>query len=249
MLRQLLRIFPHLLAFYLITAVLAVAGMVPWYYVLARNKQALLPVGAALGAALLLIYARLLGRLAWLIHRLNPPRPKPAWTRKKVSEAKAVAAPAERRKRKKRKKPKPPRPTDGYGLAEDDEPPAAPEPAPKRERRPWEDEPAQPYGLADEEPPSRPPAETPLDGYNAIGVEPPSPDDPKAPPEEFHLSPLEKMLRERASPDPPPAWPLFSGVYLFPWYGTSLGYWLALALGFLLVGFGVRLVLDLSASL
>ena len=48
----------------------------PWYFALTRPLVILLPVAATVGATALLIYARLLGRLAWILSGLTGTRPR-----------------------------------------------------------------------------------------------------------------------------------------------------------------------------
>ncbi len=52
---------------------------------------------------------------------------------------------------------------------------------------------------------------------------------------------VEKLMRDaekprvvEAEPPPPPEWPMFSGVFNFPWYMDSVGYWAVISLGFVL---------------
>src|SRR5262249_31045909 len=55
----------------------------------------------------------------------------------------------------------------------------------------------------------------------------------------------EIRMRERAPLNPDPTFPLFSGVYTFPWYERSLRAWFMLSLGATAVGAGLKGVLAL----
>src|SRR5579884_531126 len=77
-LRQLARIWLSLIGFYLSTALLMLATAVQWYFALFTEQRYLVVVAAAASAALVLIYARLLGRIGWLINRLKRKKRKPA---------------------------------------------------------------------------------------------------------------------------------------------------------------------------
>lgn len=126
----------------------------------------LLPVMAPAVAAGWLIYARLLGRLAWVLNPREPPPPKPAPPRRR------------------------PRYVEG---------------SPGDEQREEADA-----------------------GPDASRVEPVT--------GRFPLNFAQRQARRLQPVPPPPAKPLVSGVYSFPWYGTSLRAWLALTLGALILG-------------
>jgi hypothetical protein len=51
-------------------------------------------------------------------------------------------------------------------------------------------------------------------------------------------------LLDRTPTDPPPALPLFSGVYNFPWYNTSLNAWGRLLVIGAFFGFIFRFLLE-----
>jgi hypothetical protein len=83
----------------------------------------------------------------------------------------------------------------------------------------------------------RMPAPIPLDGYSPIGLEPwrPQADEADANGQvpSHPSSPInyfEERLARRQAPPPRPAHPLWSGVYQFPWYDTSVKRWINLAL-------------------
>ena len=50
----------------------------------------------------------------------------------------------------------------------------------------------------------------------------------------------DKRFTRRSQPEYVPARPLFSGVFTFPWYETSLRAWLWLSIGGFAVGVGLR---------
>jgi hypothetical protein len=56
-------------------------------------------------------------------------------------------------------------------------------------------------------------------------------------------SKIAEELLQRPTPPPDPALPLFSGVYTFPWYLSSLKAWTWLTLGGLAIGVGVQTTL------
>ena len=73
------RVFRHpgiLLLFYLLTAPILVLGVALVYYGITRPNMVWLPIGAIGGSALLFIYARLAGRVAWLACQGLPTRQK-----------------------------------------------------------------------------------------------------------------------------------------------------------------------------
>jgi hypothetical protein len=96
---------------------------------------------------------------------------------------------------------------EAYGVAsEEPAQPAKPRAQRKRKQEPREEG----YALSGEEPPPRP-KETPLDGYRPIG-------------------------EGRRDEPAPVAHPFLEGVYTFPWSGDSLGPWVALTGGGLMIG-------------
>jgi hypothetical protein len=256
---QFLRITPSAVGFYLLTALVLGAAAVPWYYTLIGGHTALLPVAAIVSATAILIYARLLGRLAWLIQRL--PSPRSGATASKAPKRPVVRT--EGRKapksggKKKRKR----------GLDVQD-PWAIPEEERSRhqaKRFPWAEEPTPPpkarspyrppnpeeiegYGIAAEKPfppdtppekPARHPMYTPPEEYEPIDVQSSAPVTPPREDEDSGLfaEQVRQRLAERTRAElPPPTHPFFSGVYTFPWYANSLPNWIALSLGALLIG-------------
>jgi hypothetical protein len=162
-LSRFLRVAPAALGFYLLTAIVLSAAIVPWYYALFGQRGGLLPVAAAVSGAAILIYARLLGRMGWLISRLpsteralaKPKQERPA-KRKAIKTA------------KKKRKPK----------VDVQDPWAVPEEekARARDRRfPWAQEPE-----SESKPASgwRPPTPDEIEGYGIASQPPPEPEPP-----------------------------------------------------------------------
>jgi hypothetical protein len=209
----LLRQLPRTVAFYAISLALAVGAAFLWREALRSPRLLLLPVAAIASAYAFLVYARLLGRLAWLINRqMTTPRPaaraiKPPKEAAHVRSHDPWSAPASRPK-----------------ATKTDEPPSPPLPVSG-------------YGLADEEPPKRPPIK-PLDGYDPIGDDLP-PEDEEEPASPLRGRSIRRPL-ERARPEPIPAFPLFNGVYSFPCYDTSLKAWVLLSFGGMVLGVGLK---------
>ncbi|MBI1914132.1 MAG: hypothetical protein HYS12_05255 [Planctomycetes bacterium] len=197
------RVAPTALGFYVVTALLIAGTLALWY--VAFTRSGLLILGAsAVGAASLLIYARLLGRVAWRLNRLRPRKRRGSPSQKKDEapplRSLAVEDPwaGPPRKRKKRK----------------------PSPEPVTET-------PEVYRLSTDEPIAPPPVEVPLDGY--APVDEPLP--PLPPPDLPEESNLDKRLAERTPQATVPACLLFSGVYTFPFYVKTLKAWLWLTLG------------------
>jgi hypothetical protein len=222
------------------------------------SQRVLLPVAALAGAAAVLLYARLLGRLGWLLIYRTP-----------VKEPKAAP-----RKQGKKKKRRPSNVTayDPWAIP-DEEPDEAEVPAdPPEEEDEWA--PPKPYGLQKERPASSqkspPPAEPaaapaqngyvvdenvplaaraplPLDGFAPVGLKPPPKEPLRLPrvagepaeerPERSPLDELEERLRAQADEVPPElTWPLVRGVFSFLLYPTTLRPWLYLSTFMLALG-------------
>jgi hypothetical protein len=88
------------------------------------------------------------------------------------------------------------------------------------------------YPLTAPEGLTKPPV--PLDGYAPVGSDAPPPDviaesalEEASP---IKLSRFQMWLMNRRQPDPPPAYPMISGVFHFPWYPAMLGPWIYLTL-------------------
>jgi hypothetical protein len=148
---------------------------------------------------------------------------------------------------RKKKKGKPNR-VQGYAVADNETNPAVvAKPAAKQLRMP------KGYRVADEPLPSAP-KELPLDGYVPVGYEqipvqkvadgePPPPQNPGM------ISDFERRYSQRAEETPPPARPLISGVYTFPWYPNNLLVWSLLALAGMAICSLIQVCLILEAQL
>jgi hypothetical protein len=226
---KMLRIFPSVLLFYLCTAPLfAAASALVWVGLFTPVWYAL-PLASAGGSAVLLIHARLVGRLAWLMGETeNKPtakkKPKSgAGKRTKAARpprARAShdpwAAPAAEEEESHEETP----PAPGYRVVEQDKE----EPRPARPS--YLDPEPEPYVMAD-----------------------PAPEPEAAPPaERLNLDKgrveQELALRTRTPPNPPPAIPLVSGVYTFPFYPTSAKAWVWLGLSGLVTGVFWRMMMQ-----
>jgi hypothetical protein len=226
---RLLRVFPQTLLFYLCTAVLFGAAAALAYAGIFTSAWYALPVAAVGGSAVLLVHARLVGRLAWLMGQVDH---KPAAKKKAKS-----AGPHKKSRRLPR------------ALAAHD-PWAKPEGAPE-EVLPEDAPPAPGYHVvevgAEEAPPPRPSYLDPEpDPYTLADAGPEAehalPPQPR--PLEMEKAHIEReiKLRERIPPNPPPAVPLVSGVYSFPLYEGSHQAWFTLTLCALATGGLLRLM-------
>jgi hypothetical protein len=186
-------------------------------------------------AAAFLIHARLLGRMAYLFDQLprGSRRPKSrartenrTETRKKKKKPKGAvedpwAVPEESPKPKKAKRKVDE--IDGYALADTEESTPVKEAKPARR--------VKAYRLADEPPPN-PPVEIPADGYIPVGYETIPASGSSASSAGATGTDFDQRFREKpVDEDPPPANPLFSGVYSFPWYAGNIPAWLLLTFG------------------
>ena len=259
-----LRVAPSAMVFYFLTAILLSLAVVPWYYALFGGQGLLVPVAAAVSAAVLFLYSRLLGRLAWIIQRLPSTErvPAPAKT--------VMRAPPVKPRSKKKRKPKPDV-QDPWAAPEEEEAEFR-----KQKRFPWAKEPpkAKPglhipsayeiegYGFATDKPaePETPPEKPPRsrlamspEEYEPIDVqhspEPKTPT-PREPQSELFAEQVRQRLAERTRVQPVlPAHPFLSGVFTFPLYAACLPNVLALFLGFLVVGGLVHLMLQFGGEL
>jgi hypothetical protein len=251
-----------MLLVYLITG--ALVGGVAWLAVYMLTQQfALLPLVAVLGPAVFLIDARLLGRISWLLNFRTPQRKARPRVKEQPPAEKPVAvedpwaippdfeAPPEPDGNKPRKKKKI---AGKKPLAADDLPAEEPNP----ELYPWEkieEEPRKPdwdpewddrtpYGLLKDEVlppplPKRQAEETETLGLQPLPEEPkPAPDAKPEPHPLAHLTEVSEFEAALAGPPQvpdPPRFPLWSGVYQFPWYPTTLPRWGWLVFGSLAV--------------
>jgi hypothetical protein len=251
-LRDLLRNFPSLVLFYILTAA-GIAGVVAfWGLVLWNHLLLLLPLAGPLTAWGLLVYARLLGRLAWLtgqrkvVPRKRPPGKLTARERKQVQVIDPWAASAaEMRKgdKKSRKKKPAVQPSadkyesESYGLSGDPlcKPPGfeliqgspflevkGGRSIPEKEKPPELSK----FLVDDDDEDGR-----------AIQMAPDTDAAPAVKPV-INLPPTSLDLRLSGSDDGrvPPAFPMFSGVYNFPFYDTSLRALFGLSFSWLALG-------------
>jgi hypothetical protein len=185
------------------------------------------PLAGAAVSTTVLLYARLLGRLGWLAGRnssqpLTPPAapakgPEPERPRKKKRKRPAPAPAPETRDpwvapgkegKGKKKRPDPPArlPVSGYGLAQEDTPPEPEKPYRRHEDYDidWE-----PIPVKEDPKEEKPPVEEKV----------PQP-----------LDHVELQWQESRKEPPAPQRPMFSGVWTFPLYETSLAAWFQLGL-------------------
>ena len=188
----LVRIAPTVVAFYLVTGVLLTGGGALGYLGLVGEPWYVLPLAVVTLSAIWMIHARLVGRLGWLIQRQTRAATKRGATRERSRKRRARSLAAEDPWAVPEEAEPPPARsgTMGYAVVEREEP---------RQTRPsYVEPPPDPYALTDatdEPPPSPPPSGVPDERVER-----------------------EIALRRREPPNPPPASPLWSGVYEFPLY-------------------------------
>jgi hypothetical protein len=232
-----LRRFGAAAAFYAVSALLGAGSFGLLLLAFSRNSWLLTLATPFAAAAAFLIYARLLGRMAYLFDQ----SPQRKVRRRSVPGATANdpwAGPEESqrvRKSTRKKKRKADR-TKGYAIADNETNPAAiqqPQPKPSRQ--------VKGYRLSDEPLPALP-KELPQDGYIPVGYEPISVKEDAGEkssalptPETDMISDFQRRYSRPAEETPPPARPLVSGVYSFPWYPSNVAVWLVLG------GFGVAI--------
>jgi hypothetical protein len=260
--QRMLRITPTTLAFYFLTALVLSAAAVPWYYALSPGGGMLLPVAAVVGAAVLFIYARLLGRFAWLISRVP--------VKQRVAPKAKVEAPKPPRGSGKKKRKRRLEVDDPWAVPEGERSPSkakrfpgAKEPPPAKPKAagytPPRAEEIEPYGFATEEPAkTEPTPKKPVPSYLEIDDEPipmlkaegTGPAPPLETQSELFAEQVRQRLAERTRvvPTPPPH-PFFSGVYTFPFYAQCFPSWFTLSLGLLVEGSLVYLMLDFGRTL
>jgi len=257
-----LRIAPTTLGFYVLTAPLLGIAVVPWYYALFGGRTVLLPVAAVVSAAVLFIYARLLGRLACIIQRLPAPQRAPA-------KAKPAKHPQPQRKKKRKLAPEV---QDPWAIPEEEERahktskrfPWATQPPPKPKpgyQIPNAEE-IEGYGFAKEKPavPESPPQKPPrsrfakapdeYEPYDVGGTPEQAAPTPRQPQDVLFAEQVRQRIAERTHVQPQlPSHPFLSGVYTFPFYSATLPNCLALALAFIAEGGLVYLMIEFGSGL
>ncbi len=254
-----LRAAPSAVVFYFLTALLLCAAVVPWYYALFGGHGYLLLPAAGVSSVVLFLYARLLGRLAWIVSQLPTAERSPA----KVKEEKRPP-PRGKKKRKPRAEVQ-----DPWAIPEDEERAHR-----TNKRFPWAEdkktekssnipsaEDMESYGIASErervpEPPDDPPPRSRLamlpHEYEPIELQE-SPSIPGAPTEtqsELFAQQVAQRLAERTHVRPVlPPHPFVNGVYSFPFYPRCIPSGLMLTLGLLAEGVIVHQMLEFGRAL
>lgn len=227
--RDMLRVLPATVLFYAASG--ALSGLVGFVWVRSLiGNGALVLVAAPLTAIGWLLYARLLGRLAFKMGRL----PQPVSKKKATPEKKSPG--------RKRKGPDPNGP-----VAPSGEP--VPEPEKTQRSLLLDDEP-EPYGMSSEAPPDRPNV-VPLDGYDPEEAEEVEAPDPKLDNVENAnraIANREKRLTRRRKPPKMPEQPMLEGILTFPFYPQCVGKWINLAFGWALFGFLIQLMLSFNVT-
>jgi hypothetical protein len=206
--------------FYGASGVVLVGGGAALYKALLSGESWLF-LGGLAGATALFIYARLLGRITWIVGKVREAAPKkPRKEKRLVLPGDAPRSPPRPLRPRKRKPIRTPEGlVEGYGIAADEPQQVEPEPA-------AEPEPRGPILTP----------EGPVDGYELSGEEL----SPRAEEERSaHLASVlaaserEMELERRRDVPPLPRMPLVSGVYSFPWYPDCLPHWALLSVAFL----------------
>lgn len=214
---RLFRVLPELVLFYILTFGLLLAALGLLYAGLFTPAWWALPGAAILGTAVILVHARLLGRLGYRLGRVDDPPPR-----------------EEKAKRKKRRRARAqvtdpwsvpddledePEPTEGYAVVEQEE-------AEKKQPRPaYLDPEPEPYTMASGPDVSLPPP-------TKVEIE-------------KHQIEREVALRTRED-EKPPASLFFAGVWEFPLYETTWNAWVVLALFALGTGGLARFMLSVA---
>jgi hypothetical protein len=266
---DLLRAFPATLVFYVVTAAGFAGALRLWGLALLGGHITLIPLVAIAWTWGLLVYARLIGRLGWSTNQLGDRRPKrparPAGKlkpslRKKITVSDPWAEPApEVKKPQPKPQPKPKAkpvakpseeegdefgPATPYGLTND---PLCR--APKFdliEGSPFLDVRSSPSKFPTEEPaPAQPRTFAEDDEGGEIGIAPDDVPPPDAKPRlDVEPSRIDmRMMREDEAK--PPAFPMFSGVYNFPFYLSSLRSFVVLSLCWIVLGGWIEVLIIL----
>jgi hypothetical protein len=211
------------------STVLLLAGSAGLFYLVMKGWASLfIPVAAMAAAAVFLIYARLLGRVARIVNQQS------------AAEAEEADEPKPRKRRKAR----------SATGAEVVDPWAVPKEKPRPPKRKRGT-----YGIKDYEP--TPEAAPEVPAGEVYGLQAPPPVAPPPPPSiwaddepavEKAVLPekptREEEMEQREEP-PLPAWPLVQGVYSFPWYRGTVGAWGLIALGLLIMGVVLRAMIEI----
>jgi hypothetical protein len=243
------------LAFYLISGVL-IAGWGALFYYAILGPFYFVPLAAFSAASVFLIYARLLGRIGWVFTQQHPEEHMHEDEDEDEEELPPARRPGSTQSGTARgKSGEPDRARPNQPKVDSSDPWAASlehairqgtKPAP---RVPSE-EPEDPYGPAAgsydvlpedyswrRSPPATNSGEEEIQPYGvASGGDSEHPKYPKyeLPPQDKPPAPKrERELAVRYEVPPPPSWPLWSGVYTFPFYPTTLGAFAVMAIGFL----------------
>jgi hypothetical protein len=234
-----LRYFGTTLVFFVATELLLAAWGATVYYTWRHfDWMLLMPLTALVAAAVLFLYGRLAGRLAWVINQRKLG---------KQEELEGIAAEAEVQ--------------DPWGapanVVRDGEesqpranvedpwavPPQEEDPDYWKKGLPLEVQMAGRYDIQTKEPPPAPapkPQKTKTRKPAVYAAQPVSAEKPERAPVVHEVSKKELDLIERKPEAPPPAWPMFSGVYTFLGYPATIAPLLAVALGLWLMGLILR---------
>ncbi|MCI0460493.1 MAG: hypothetical protein L0Z62_26360 [Gemmataceae bacterium] len=249
--RRLARQGLPLVLVWLIAGVLVIGSGVLSYFAIRADSWLLVPLAAVVGPVVLLVYARLLGRVGWLIGEQRTEKTRRRRKKQLFEEDERFPTPADLSPRppllvgegEKDLSSPPPLAGEGAGggvpPGEEDEwapatpyvvqdgPPPVPARAPQRSPRPVDEE-SDPYRVREEEP-------------RRVGVAMPS-TEPSTPYDEPSAgSRLERRQLEPTLP-PPPVSPLWVGVYNFPCYPSATNAWAFLAVLAFVLGLLLRLM-------
>jgi hypothetical protein len=232
LLGALVRLGMATLMFYVLTGVVIAVALAPWSVALTRAPL-LVPVAAAIGAAAVLLHARLTGRLAWKLTQLTAPPPRPkAKEKPKVKKAR--------------------RPRKPMAVASEDPRPAPPEAVSPAQSRPAGEEEVERYALAEEAPaPPAPPVpareEEPTDSYGVEDLPPETVFDRPA----HHLAgapDLDARLARVVNPPSKPPQTFVEGIFPFLFYPRTRQPWVYLTIAGSLTGVVLAATVSLFPS-
>jgi hypothetical protein len=239
--------------FYLFSGVIVTVCTACFCFALLNGSTALVLAAGAIGAAGLLIYARLLGRLLRVLRGVQLPvtkQVKPATRHKRINPYPELTNPTmvsaeELNKFMKDEGPVVTIPLDGpvesYGIADYAPPSSEKKRKKKKVARPARsvpiDGPAEPYPVAAHKPES-PPQKTEELTSQSVSWDEATPTERLTDSERLALhQPSEaelELARRSREPSLPPL-PLVNGVFTFPWSGSSVLVWLALSMGLIVL--------------